>query len=280
MSDCENRIEAISALVDGELPESDRTELERHLSSCGECRAVYGDFLAISAAMRKAEESAPHELADAIKIRSGPIMSIPRWKRLVGIAAAVAACVVFTLVLTRTGKFADLIPQSEKQNMADFSIMRDEFGEHIEDNSAFDSAEKSAASLAPTPTPAPYPTALPSAASAASPDSTLGGHDELPRPPENAAGISPSGSGGAVYGTYSEAAEDEAFAIFLSGDTKAAAEYFSKLYTPLGETAAGKVFNITVDQLADAIGEIPITITNDPDFYSVESSVGTVVIAP
>ena len=48
MSDCLKIQEMISAMLDGELSESDRDAIEKHIASCPECAAMYDDFTALS----------------------------------------------------------------------------------------------------------------------------------------------------------------------------------------------------------------------------------------
>lgn len=48
MSECDRYLEMISQLVDGELPEPQKTELLAHLDGCANCRRVYDAFNAIS----------------------------------------------------------------------------------------------------------------------------------------------------------------------------------------------------------------------------------------
>ena len=55
MTECEKHQEQISALLDGELTDAERAEVEAHIAVCGECRAMYEAFAAVSGALDAAE---------------------------------------------------------------------------------------------------------------------------------------------------------------------------------------------------------------------------------
>ena len=56
MNKCDEIQEKISALVDGEISESEKAEIEAHIEVCGECRAVFEAFTAVSEALCQQEE--------------------------------------------------------------------------------------------------------------------------------------------------------------------------------------------------------------------------------
>ena len=58
MKSCEKYIELISACIDGEISDADRSELEIHLEFCPECKKVAEAFAAISGSFPK-EEAVP-----------------------------------------------------------------------------------------------------------------------------------------------------------------------------------------------------------------------------
>lgn len=64
MSECDRYLEMISQLVDGELPEPQKTELFEHLESCANCRRVYDAFNAISLSL--GETAAPEGFAEGV----------------------------------------------------------------------------------------------------------------------------------------------------------------------------------------------------------------------
>ncbi|MGI6026333.1 MAG: anti-sigma factor family protein [Candidatus Scatomorpha sp.] len=64
MSECDRYLEMISQLVDGELPEPQKTELFAHLDGCANCRRVYDAFSAISLSL--GETAAPEGFAEGV----------------------------------------------------------------------------------------------------------------------------------------------------------------------------------------------------------------------
>ena len=64
MSECDRYLEMISQLVDGELPEPQKTELLAHLDGCANCRRVYDAFSAISLSL--GETAAPEGFAEGV----------------------------------------------------------------------------------------------------------------------------------------------------------------------------------------------------------------------
>ncbi len=49
---CEERLEQVSALVDGQLTEKDRTEIQTHMAECEQCSAAYRDFALLQQRLR------------------------------------------------------------------------------------------------------------------------------------------------------------------------------------------------------------------------------------
>lgn len=97
MNDCKERQSRISALIDGELSEDERTELLLHIAECDECSRTLAAFSAVTAALAE-DEAPPQELhrriMDAVK-RESPSQKRRRGAFLA--LAALAACL--TLVL-------------------------------------------------------------------------------------------------------------------------------------------------------------------------------------
>lgn len=56
MSECSRIQELISALVDGEVSESEKTEIEKHVEVCPECKAMLAAFTAVSESLSALEE--------------------------------------------------------------------------------------------------------------------------------------------------------------------------------------------------------------------------------
>lgn len=62
MASCEHYEQQISALLDGELPDSEREELEAHLRTCEACAAVYTEFQNLSKTMKETVGAPPADL--------------------------------------------------------------------------------------------------------------------------------------------------------------------------------------------------------------------------
>ncbi|MCL2752458.1 MAG: zf-HC2 domain-containing protein [Firmicutes bacterium] len=94
-------IEAISAMIDGELPEADAALLRGHFDKCPSCRILYDDFASLKKGFADLDVEPPDTLAPGIlyKINLGEEPS--RIRRVVGRLAAVAACAVVLLFVTR-----------------------------------------------------------------------------------------------------------------------------------------------------------------------------------
>lgn len=96
---CENALEKISALIDGELNEDEREEVQAHINDCASCRAVYAAYLGIDDALRQDAQEPPAALrenvmravrADKKKTASRPLKGI--------LAAVLAAAAVFIVL--------------------------------------------------------------------------------------------------------------------------------------------------------------------------------------
>ena len=70
MKYCEEYLSALSAFVDGELNDIERTELLAHLETCEGCRAYLAELTAMHAALDEMEEyDAPEGFADGVLAR-------------------------------------------------------------------------------------------------------------------------------------------------------------------------------------------------------------------
>ena len=105
MSDCEKYLDLISAYIDGELPEQDRADLESHLASCENCRALYDTLTAVSEDMRSDLADPPEDLVEnvmaGIRAENGyPLADArPRKRRTVIRRAALAAACLAVVIL-------------------------------------------------------------------------------------------------------------------------------------------------------------------------------------
>lgn len=71
MSTCEHFEQQISALLDGELPDSEREALEAHLRTCESCAAVYRDFAGLSQTLKDTVGTPPADLIDRVMAQIG-----------------------------------------------------------------------------------------------------------------------------------------------------------------------------------------------------------------
>ena len=102
--------ELLAGYVDGTLPAKDRVAVESHLGECSRCSREAALAAGARTALRSLTEvPAPQGVAskaleEATGVRPATAAGTPRWYRLGGIAAAVAAgLLVFTLVLPHIG---------------------------------------------------------------------------------------------------------------------------------------------------------------------------------
>ena len=74
MISCEKNQEMISAMLDGELSESEKHTVEMHIANCPECAAMYEDFAALSEAISEENAEIPAGLHSKImkRVRTSP----------------------------------------------------------------------------------------------------------------------------------------------------------------------------------------------------------------
>ena len=96
MKNCEYYRELISCMLDGELDEAQRSELEEHIAECAECAAVYKAFASVSEALDENMQEPPENLLDNVMQRIGEKQSKKKspWLKLLPVAAC-AAIVIF-----------------------------------------------------------------------------------------------------------------------------------------------------------------------------------------
>jgi len=104
MASCEGRLEALSALVDGELGSEEELELRRHVDSCETCQAWRAQLDGLSNAVARSigRQRAPRELA--FRVRRLETVS---WR---GRAASVASVAALALVLVAAVAFFERPP--------------------------------------------------------------------------------------------------------------------------------------------------------------------------
>ena len=98
MEHCEKYEALISAAVDGELTQTERSELMAHLAQCPACREVYGELMAMHAAFGDLDADVPGDLTQDVmaKVRAQRQIKKPRhawWQ-----AAVAAACLALIFV--------------------------------------------------------------------------------------------------------------------------------------------------------------------------------------
>ena len=98
MKYCEKYVPALSALVDGELNDTERAEVLVHLETCESCREFFAELTAMHAAFGELEEfDAPEGFADSVMAR---LHEAPKAKKRTPRAAwlSLAACAAVVLI--------------------------------------------------------------------------------------------------------------------------------------------------------------------------------------
>lgn len=119
MNKCDEIQEKISALVDGEISESEKAEIEAHIEVCGECRAVFEAFTAVSEALCQQEEI-PEGLHEKIMggIKAEEKKKKAPWKKIIPLAACLVL-VIFGAVSLRVRENALTDKAAVEQNRYD-----------------------------------------------------------------------------------------------------------------------------------------------------------------
>ncbi|MDR0325156.1 MAG: zf-HC2 domain-containing protein [Oscillospiraceae bacterium] len=95
-------IEALSAFIDGELPEESAARLRAHMEECPNCRALAEDMAALKEGFAALEAEPPDTLAPGILYKISLGEEPPRRRRVVRSLVSVAACLIAALVISRT----------------------------------------------------------------------------------------------------------------------------------------------------------------------------------
>ena len=103
---CDTALELLSAMLDGELTDTEAERLQSHLAACESCRAVYDELVMIDAAVRDDQAEPPDALRENVMtaIRAEQKQKTTRKTRswlLLGIAAAAALALI---ILSGTGE--------------------------------------------------------------------------------------------------------------------------------------------------------------------------------
>ena len=127
MNSCEKYIELISELIDGEISDADRSELEIHLEFCPECKKAAEALMAISANFPKEEEVPANFTAGTmakIKAEAAKPVGIKKfisgYGKYTGLAAALVVILLGAQIFSGGGK-------DTAAPMAPTSMMADSF---------------------------------------------------------------------------------------------------------------------------------------------------------
>ncbi len=99
MNKCD--IEAVSALLDGELPEAEAARLLAHIEECPSCRALYQDLAALREGFAELETPSPDTFLPGTVYRYGLGQEPPRSRRVIASLLGIAACLVAVLVISQ-----------------------------------------------------------------------------------------------------------------------------------------------------------------------------------
>jgi anti-sigma factor RsiW len=91
----------VIAWLDGELPEAEAADVERHLQECAQCRGRLAAYQQVSGALRA--------YCDSIMV-SRPGRKLPRWAVLASGAVAAAAVLFLAFPRTHTERAPQLLP--------------------------------------------------------------------------------------------------------------------------------------------------------------------------
>ncbi len=176
MKDCTRFEELISCLIDGEILQEERSEIDAHIAVCPECRALYDDLISISDSLSHLSVEPPAELLTGVMAKI-PVKNEKRgWYMRPGYFVAVAAVLV-VVIFASTGlpslfnsKKADeakassedsleglsMLPAPEAALDADSGIAGDSVldasaaGESVPSSSRFEEQNDSSSSATPT----------------------------------------------------------------------------------------------------------------------------------
>ncbi len=116
MKSCQDYRELISRLIDGELTEAERADVERHIETCPECAAVCEAFRSLSGLLAGDLAEPPARLRENVmaELRRDRLRAIGRRRRVIGAAAACLAVVILASVaaprLLRKGSTGSAAP--------------------------------------------------------------------------------------------------------------------------------------------------------------------------
>ena len=130
MNDCKKYIELISACIDGEISDADRSELEIHLEFCPECRKVAEAFAAINSSFPR-EEAVPENFTSGtmakIKAEAAKPTGIKKfisgYGKYTGLAAALVVILLGAQVFNGGGAKESAAPGAAYMNSTAMTTM-------------------------------------------------------------------------------------------------------------------------------------------------------------
>ena len=102
---CETYRDRIDELVDGVLDAAARRELDAHLASCAECRALAGDLLAVRRAAGRLPVMTPpdrswQQIAARVSMPMPAPVTTPSWRQKFAVPLAIAAVLLAAVAIT------------------------------------------------------------------------------------------------------------------------------------------------------------------------------------
>lgn len=146
MRTCEEYRTLISALIDDEISEGERSELMEHVAGCEDCKVYLDDQLIIHDAVQALTCAAPAGFADSVMARvhetkqeapAKKVIAFPRWKQFAGLAACCAVIALGVFAMNGRNLSMDAAANSAAPEMA-YSL--EESAQYAADTTADDAA--------------------------------------------------------------------------------------------------------------------------------------------
>lgn len=135
MSDCGKIQELISAMLDGEVSESEKAEIEKHVEGCPECRAMLDAFTAVSDSLNEPEEM-PEGLHENIirRVKAEGRKKKAPWKKVLPLAACLVLVIFGAFALNGVDKTADkaMTANDSPESFAADSAVSEDAAENME----------------------------------------------------------------------------------------------------------------------------------------------------
>lgn len=102
---CEDWTGDISAGIDNELSGQEQAQLEKHLESCGDCRALYNQLRDVHEAFPLPDEKPPDMLTPGILYKTTVETHETPWRKRIATLLSIAACVALLLWIGQANDF-------------------------------------------------------------------------------------------------------------------------------------------------------------------------------